>query len=141
LSTELVVAANYCSSCGHRLCPDDRFCAQCGRSINAISAEATVPAAATTPIAANVPTAGGGTSISLSPEIKSIVGNRWIVIGLLAAIGPLGLPALWLSPRFRPWVKVVISVLYFVATAILPLLFAWYWFGYALQPLVDVFGR
>jgi hypothetical protein len=87
------------------------------------------------------PPDAGSMSISLSPEIKSIVGNRWVVIGLLAAIGPLGLPALWLSPRFRPWVKVVISLLYFFATAILPLLFAWYWFGYALQPLVDVFGK
>lgn len=135
MNTELVVAANFCSSCGHRLCPEDRFCAQCGRSINAISSESTTPAAATGR------DDDGGASIMLSPQVKAILGNRWVVIGILAAIGPLGLPALWLSPRFRPWVKVVVSLLYFFATAILPLLFAWYWFDYALQPLVDAFGR
>ncbi len=135
MNTELVVSANFCSSCGHQLSPEDRFCAQCGRAIGALQEAANTPAPVTQP--ENHDSLG----ISLSPEIKSIVCNRWIVIGLLAATGPIGLPALWLSPRFRPWVKVVISLLYFFATAILPLAVAWYWFGYALQPLVDIFGK
>ena len=135
LSTELVVAANFCSSCGHRLNPGDRFCAQCGQSTNAITKQEDVPVPA-----ANSEASQSG-SISISPEIQAILGNRWVVIGILAATGPIGLPALWFSPRFRPWVKITISILYFFVTAIFPLLVAWYWFGYALQPLVDIFGK
>ncbi|MDG2383672.1 MAG: hypothetical protein P8N76_18510 [Pirellulaceae bacterium] len=77
--------------------------------------------------------------IEISPTFAPVLNNRWVVLVLLAVVGPLGLPALWFSPRFKPWVKATITLVWFLLTAVVPLAIAWYWLDYALRPLVDGF--
>ena len=148
MGTELINIANFCTTCGQSRNNDDRFCGQCGReflpskSIGEHSLVTTVCdgrslVPPSRPLA-HAPTASSAV-VSMAPSLVTILNNRWIVIGLLAAVGPIGLPALWFSPRFKPWVKLTISIFYFLLTAIVPLVIAWYWLDFALRPIVDIF--
>ena len=148
LSNELTINANFCTACGHPRRFDDRFCTQCGSQFLELESGGTQSLVATAGNSTAVseplrPLATDATPsqaiISIAPSLVPILNNRWIVIGLLAAVGPIGLPALWFSPRFKPWVKLTISIIYFLLTAFLPLALAWYWLDFALRPLVDVF--
>lgn len=70
-----------------------------------------------------------------------VINNRLAVIGIIALLGPLGLPALWFSPRFSRPTKIITTVTYVLLTTVLPIAIAWYWLDYSLRPLVDVFGK
>jgi hypothetical protein len=63
--------------------------------------------------------------------------SRWIVLGLLALTGPIGLPALWLSRRFSRAAKIAGTTVFVLATVVLPLVVAWYLCDVKLRPLVD----
>jgi hypothetical protein len=80
-------------------------------------------------------------SAEVDPAFVRLLGNRLVVIGLLAVAGPLGLPALWLSRRFSKPTKIATTVLFFLATVVAPLALAYYWLEIALRPLVDVFDK
>ena len=74
-------------------------------------------------------------------SVKAVLNNRLAVIGIIAFVGPPGLLALWLSPRFATRTKIVTTATYFLLTAVIPLAIAWYWLDHSLRPLVDVFGK
>lgn len=80
-------------------------------------------------------------SAELDPAFVRLLGNRLVVVGLLAVAGPLGLPALWLSRRFSKPTKIATTVVFFLATVVAPLALAYYWLEVALRPLVDVFDK
>lgn len=81
------------------------------------------------------------TLITLSPGLNGLLSNRLAVVAILALVGPIGLPALWLSPRFSRIAKILTTVLFLLATVALPLAMAYYWLEIALRPLVDAFGQ
>lgn len=70
--------------------------------------------------------------------IRTILNNRFYVCVVIALIGPLGLPALWFSPRFSNRSKIITTIIYFVLTTVLPLAIAWYFLDYAIRPISDV---
>jgi len=122
---ELVVVGDSCPVHGAALAPG---CGACpGRDVPSIppppSAMAPAPRQAV---------------LYLPPEVAAWLDNRWIVVGLLLAAGPMGLPALWLSRRFSRWTKIATTALFFLATAVLPLVATWYFCEVSLRPLVDV---
>ena len=80
-------------------------------------------------------------AIALNPAISRWLSNRLVVVSLLAIAGPLGLPALWLSPRFSRTAKILTTALFLFVTVVFPLALAYYWLEIALRPLVDVFGE
>ena len=79
----------------------------------------------------------GAVQIQVDPAIGGILNNRLAVVGILALVGPLGLPALWLSRRFSKPTKIITTVLFLLVTVVMPLALAFYWLEIALRPLAD----
>lgn len=129
-----IVSDNFCRHCGSRVESQDNFCSRCGsetacRSMtaNGLQAKGTV----------SVPS--NAAEVAASSEIMQLLNNRAIVIGMLALVGPLGLPALWFSPRFSKTTKIVATTLFLILTIVAPLALAWYWLEYSIRPFVDAF--
>ena len=76
-------------------------------------------------------------TIQIDPRVLAWLNHRGIVVAILLTCGPLGLPALWFSPRFSKTSKIVISVLLFAATVVAPLALSWYWLDVAVRPVLD----
>ena len=76
-------------------------------------------------------------TIQIDPRVLAWLNHRGIVVVILLTCGPLGLPALWFSPRFSKTTKIIISVLLFAATVIAPLALSWYWLDVAVRPVLD----
>ncbi len=121
MNSDLVLASVHCHSCGAECHSEHRFCSQCGTSL---AAESWPICKRTT----DVPVVQGSTNP---------LDNRLVVIGILLCAGPLGLPALWFSRRFSRVTKVVTTIAYFVLTAVLPLVIAWYCLDFAVRPLLE----
>lgn len=135
-----IVRNNFCRHCGRPLLAADNFCRECGTAcherfgiVDPISRTSVGHMAAES---SSVVVTGDG-----MPTINALVNNRLAVIGVIALIGPLGLPALWFSPRFAKRTKITITSTYVLLTTIVPLVIAWYWLDYSLRPLVEAFGR
>ncbi len=121
MNSDLVLASVHCHSCGAKCHAEHRFCSQCGTSLATVS----LPICKRT---TDVPVVQGSTNP---------LDNRLVVIGILLCAGPLGLPALWFSRRFSRVTKVVTTIAYFVFTAVLPLVIAWYCLDFAVRPLLE----
>ncbi len=121
MNSDLVLASVHCHSCGAECHSEHRFCSQCGTSL---AAESRPIRKRTT----DVPVVQGSTNP---------LDNRLVVIGILLCAGPLGLPALWFSRRFSRVTKVVTTIVYFVLTAVLPLVIAGYYLDFAVRPLLE----
>ena len=76
-------------------------------------------------------------TIQIDPRVLAWLNHRGVVAAILLVCGPLGLPALWFSPRFSKTSKIVISVLLFAATVVAPLALSWYWLDVAVRPVLD----
>jgi hypothetical protein len=129
----------FCRQCGGRLGSQDNFCGECGTGSEPIEIFDPVSGTSVGFVAAAPPNAilaNDG-----APAIKAFLKNRLAVVGMIALIGPLGLPALWFSPRFTTRTKVITTSAYVLMTTVVPLAVAWYWLDYSLRPLVDVFGQ
>jgi len=132
----LLIVDNFCGNCGSELSAQDNFCRLCGNQVHR--------GAAIDQNGANSPTtaiANPNQQVS-SPAgtIQTILNNRWYVGMVIALIGPLGLPALWFSPRFSKPTKVVGTLIFVVMTTVVPLAVAWYFLDYRIRPLVDALG-
>ena len=133
---ELVPALCYCPRCGTGCEACDAYCRGCG------SRRAGIAQAAGKPLAPRQAHQSPALSLpSVAVRMPQWLGNRWIVLGVLLVAGPLGLPALWLSPRFSPTTKILTSAVYFLLTVAAPLAVTWYWLDTALQPLVESFSE
>ena len=119
MNSDLVLATVFCNSCGAECHSEHRFCSQCGTSLAAES----------------LPVRTRTTDVLVAQGSTNPLDNRLVVIGILLCAGPLGLPALWFSRSFSRVTKVVTTIAYFVFTAVLPLVIAWYWLDFAVQPL------
>jgi hypothetical protein len=76
-------------------------------------------------------------AIQVDPKLLAWLNHRGVVVAILLVCGPLGLPALWFSPRFSKTSKIAISVLFFLGTVIAPLALSWYWLDVAVRPVLD----
>jgi len=85
--------------------------------------------------------AGRGQQLSSSAgAIQTVLNNRWYVAMVIALIGPLGLPALWFSPRFSRRSKIAGTLVFVVMTTVVPLAVAWYFLDHRLRPVVEALG-
>lgn len=118
--------------------PQDSFCRNCGNACHDSDAIAEIIPAQLLAQSPNnapavVPSQGGIT-------VHSVLNNRWAVIGIVALIGPLGLPAVWFCPRFSSRTKVLITAFYLLLTAVVPIVLVWWILEDSFQPLVEAFG-
>ena len=131
---QLIVPPKFCVQCGVSIAATDNFCRSCGVSL---ADGLTVPPA-------NPGQVQDRSNQALQPAglhpIQKCLNNRLAVVGLIAVVGPIGLPALWFSRRFSKTTKITTTVIYFLVTALLPLLVVWYVFEISLRPLVDAFA-
>jgi uncharacterized membrane protein YbhN (UPF0104 family) len=67
-------------------------------------------------------------SVPLRKKLRELADSPWLVLGMLFFVTLfLGLPVLWASRGFRPWSKVLWTVLVLVWTGIV------FWLFYALM--------
>lgn len=166
--TEPTLAAVDCQQCGATLDWDWQVCPYCAKSVLVDASLAgerpvaplappgkLVPTPTTTALATttpktiisqtSAPPAGAHGQLLAKPAdsswhaLRTALDNRWLVIGLLAVVGPLGLPAVWLNRRFSPATKIALTLLFFLLTVGLPLALTWYACETLLRPLVDAF--
>ena len=119
-----------CRECVQAMPPDEQ------REIQDTSGQLVV-AQPNIPLPTHRPQTG---SIAVSPTVQRLLANRWAVCGLLLCCGPLGLPLLWLSPRFSTVTKCVATILLMSVTVLLPIAIYWWCCEVLLRPLVDAFG-
>jgi len=79
--------------------------------------------------------------IAVSPAVKQLLTNRRTVYGVLLCCGPIGLPLLWLSPRFSTLTKSGLTLLLMAVTLFLPIIIYWYFCESLLRPLATALGR
>jgi hypothetical protein len=141
--SELIVISDRCGNEGHSLLESDNFCSNCGHP-------------AIEPAAENQSTgmierrqqrlATGPQPLFVTMNhpvsvVEEALNNRLVVTAILLLAGPIGLPALWFSPKFSGRAKIFATSIYFLITAMLPLAAAWYFLDVALRPLFEVFNR
>ena len=126
---------NFCPHCGNPVTAEDNFCRYCGSTCyDLISVKDNSELGVS-----NIPNQTA--VVGVADPVATVLNNRLLVIGVIAMIGPLGLPALWLSQRFSKSTKIVSTVVYMLVTTIVPLVFAWYLMDYSLRPLVEAFSK
>ena len=135
-----IVADSFCRQCGRRLTPTDNFCGECGTGCRDLIKIVDPMSRTAVSHVVTQPPSVVSTDDGMQP-FDAVVNNRLAVIGIIALLGPLGLPALWFSPRFSRPTKIITTVTYVLLTTVLPIAIAWYWMDYSLRPLVDVFGK
>ena len=75
------------------------------------------------------------------PAEARLLNSHAIVWAILLVLGPLGLPALWMSPRYSKTAKVLWTAVLLIGTVVLPIAMTWYWLDTAMQPLLDAFNK
>lgn len=143
---------NFCGQCGNHLNVQDNFCRNCGTQVHGpIAVTSTSIVTATSQPTAlilddqNDVRQATGTLAKHNQQqlsnpadtVQVILNNRLYVGIVIALIGPLGLPALWFSPRFSNQTKLLLTLFFVVITAVVPLAIAWYFLDYSVRPLVE----
>ena len=148
-----MILDNFCGQCGSELLAQDNFCRHCGNQAHGSEATVLAPVATSESKQASLIVTHPNTSrtsgtlanhnqqlSSQSDTIQTVLNNRLYVGMVIALIGPLGLPALWFSPRFSNRTKIVLTSIFVVLTTIVPLVIAWYFLDYSMRPLLEVFN-
>ena len=149
-NTNQLIIDNFCGRCGNDIPSHDNFCRQCGTQVHGLepmeadtistTGSSLIPAdqiVSVPPMSAIGASNQQQLSISADP-IKIVLNNRLYVGFLIALLGPLGLPALWFSPRFSKTFKIVATLAFVLVTIVLPLAIVWYFMFYSMRPLLDV---
>ena len=150
-STQLIVD-NFCGRCGNGLLAQDNFCRHCGTQANAAddmvwASAVEVESSSTSLTTTNQNQLGSSAGTvtnhnqqlsSPADTVQTVLNNRLYIGIIIALIGPLGLPALWFSPRFSKRTKIVLTSLFVFMTTVVPLAVAWYFLDYSLRPVLDV---
>lgn len=73
----------------------------------------------------------------LPPSIRTAVRSHAFIWVVILSIGPLGLPLLWLSPKYPMWAKILISLATVFFTIILPIAITIYCGEFLVRGLLD----
>lgn len=133
-----IEVSKHCSSCRHRMNPEDNFCRNCGVDCRGLI----VPPGS--PIHLDRYGNHRSTEIATvdSPlDFQKVVDNRMVVVGLIAFLGPVGLMALWFSRRFTKPTKIIVTTSYVLLAFVLPIAITWYWLNVSVRPIVDMLGK
>ncbi len=134
---DLPSSSNYCGKCGNRVIGQENFCRHCGHACHEVVI-AELIASDDAPSLRPAPTTAIGNVNPYRLAIQQSLNNRLLVISIVALLGPIGLPALWISPRFRPTTKTIVTVLYLLLTIVVPVVVTWYFLENAFQPISDI---
>jgi hypothetical protein len=69
--------------------------------------------------------------------LPRIVNNHVVLWVVLLSLGPLALPLFWISPRYRLWSKLLITLLTLGLTIVFPIAMTIYFSDIALRPLLN----
>ena len=118
----------------------DRFCRSCGAAVSSqnVADGALIATGESSAIQQNH-AQSLSVEVGINEQVATLLNNRLLIFGLIAMTGPLGLPALWFSPKFKTRTKIIGTVLFLLLTTALPIALAWYWLDYSIQPLVEAF--
>lgn len=129
----------FCGNCGTEVVACDNFCRNCGNACHVVI-NAAIATRENRAVGHVDNATGTAISNSAAESLQYVLNNRWMVMGVVALIGPLGLPVLWFSPRFKPTTKFVITGVYVLLTAIIPVVVSYYVLESSFKPIADVFG-
>lgn len=149
-----LILDNFCGQCGNELLAQDNFCRHCGSQAHdsettVLATIAKVESKPSQLISTDQGTlsSSAGTLANRNQQLSSpadtvqkVLNNRLYVGIVIALIGPLGLPALWFSPRFSNRTKIILTSIFVVLTTVVPLAIAWYFLDYSMRPLLEVFN-
>ena len=138
-----------CTACGGRLNCNWQVCPWCAQPVVDDAGVVAVRHGELLPAERHLPQRDSGAPL-VSPHalpagdsswqsLRHALDNRLVVLALLAVAGPLGLPAVWLNRRFSRTTKIVLSLLFFAVTVVLPIVATWYACETLLRPLADAF--
>lgn len=69
--------------------------------------------------------------------LPRIINSHLVLWVVLLSLGPLGLPLFWISPRYRLWSKLLITVMVLGLTIAFPIALTLYFADFALKPLLN----
>jgi len=140
-NTNQLIIDNFCGRCGNDIPSHDNFCRQCGTQVHGLEPidSNTISTTGSSLIPADQNAVGSSTTtLATASPIQTVLNNRLYVGFLIALLGPLGLPALWFSPRFSKTFKIVATLAFVLVTIVLPVAIIWYFMFYSMRPLLDV---
>ncbi|RCS52898.1 hypothetical protein DTL42_08710 [Bremerella cremea] len=73
----------------------------------------------------------------LPPAVQKIVNSHLVIWVVILSFGPLGLPLIWLSPKYALWSKILVSVLTIGVTIVLPIAITLYCTQFLVQPVLE----
>ncbi len=121
---ELIIATSLCDRCGREIPPAWDDCPLCA-ALPAEAPSSSVPAPA---------------RLTPAHTLSAALARRWVVISALLVVGPVGLPLLWLSPRFSGLAKILFTVGVMFVAVVLPIVLVWYFCNVLMRPLVESFS-
>ena len=100
--SEPIVVHLICPQCAAPLQPDDHHCAKCGADVT-VDDEATV-----------------GADRGKDGSLSTLLHNRWAILGLLfLVLAAFGLPLLWKSRVFSLPMKLILTIVVLLYTALI----------------------
>jgi len=138
----VMIFDRFCGQCGDGLKVQDNFCRRCGTPT---STTTNMNSTSILTVDSKSPTTG---SVSIPNQqtsgpastVNTILNNRLYVGLVIALIGPLGLPALWFSPRFSNATKILLTSVFVLITTVVPIAVTWYYLESSARPLVEALG-
>ena len=73
----------------------------------------------------------------LPPAVRTVVNNHLIIWTVILTFGPLGLPLIWLSPKYSIWSKSLVTVITLGLTIVLPIAVTLYCAQFLVHPVLD----
>lgn len=73
----------------------------------------------------------------LPPAVRAIVSSHVVIWTVILTFGPLGLPLIWLSPKYALWSKILVTVLTLGVTIVLPIAVTIYCSQFLIYPVLD----
>ena len=74
---------------------------------------------------------------NLPPLVRTVVSSHAIIWTVILTFGPLGLPLIWLSPKYRLWSKLLTTFITLGVTIVLPIALTIYCTQYLIHPVLN----
>lgn len=73
----------------------------------------------------------------LPPVVLQVVSSHAIIWTVILTFGPLGLPLIWLSPKYSLWAKLLTTTITLGVTVVLPIAVTIYCTQYLVHPVFE----
>lgn len=73
----------------------------------------------------------------LPPAVRTVVNSHVIIWTVILTFGPLGLPLIWLSPKYSIWMKFLVTAITLGVTVVLPIAVTLYCAQFLVHPVLD----